>query len=192
MGTPLFMSPESLDGGDYSEKADIWSLAITGIEMHDGQPPHNDEHIMRAMLLITQNDPPTLSDPSTASPEFNNFLARCLKKNRDERPTAAELLTDPFFAGKDHNATLKQMIGEYKALKYQKEMEKKREEEEKRAEELKEKQEKQKKAEQFEKLEVIGREENTPCSPRKRKDFTSFLGADDMLDNRFVWFSFVT
>ena len=47
VGTPLFMAPEALDVGDYSQKADIWSLAITAIEMQDGVPPYNEEHIMR-------------------------------------------------------------------------------------------------------------------------------------------------
>lgn len=122
------MSPESLDGGDYSEKADIWSLGITAIEMHDGYPPHNDEHIMRAMLLITQNDPPTLENPSIASPEFNNFLARCLKKNKDDRASAEELIQDPFITKfTDHEETLREMVTEYKILRTKNEAKKQEE-----------------------------------------------------------------
>merc|ERR1712137_707333 len=147
VGTPLFMAPESLDGGDYSEKADIWSLAITAIEMHDGQPPHNDEHIMRAMLLITQNDPPTLSDPSSVSPEFNHFLERCLKKESKERATAEELMKDPFIANGDHQITLMEMIREFKEIKQKKELEKLEQEriaeEKRKAEERKEEQRKE-------------------------------------------------
>ncbi len=47
VGTPLFMSPEVLDGANYDTKADIWSIGIMCIELAEGQPPYHNEHIMR-------------------------------------------------------------------------------------------------------------------------------------------------
>jgi len=107
------MAPEALELTDYSSKADIWSLAITAIEMWDGCPPHNDEPVMRAMLLITQSKSPTLSDPSSASPEFNDFLSICLKKDPKERPTAEELLKHPFVADINRTKVLHALLSEY-------------------------------------------------------------------------------
>lgn len=53
-------------------------------------------HSMRAALKIPQSAPPTLPDPDRWSEDFHNFMARCLVKDFAARPSAAELLTEPF------------------------------------------------------------------------------------------------
>ncbi|PBK83909.1 kinase-like protein [Armillaria gallica] len=42
VGTSIYMSPERIQGGDYSVKSDIWSLGITLIELAHGRFPFND------------------------------------------------------------------------------------------------------------------------------------------------------
>ncbi|KIY68318.1 kinase-like protein [Cylindrobasidium torrendii FP15055 ss-10] len=42
VGTSIYMSPERIQGGDYSIKSDIWSLGITLIELAHGRFPFND------------------------------------------------------------------------------------------------------------------------------------------------------
>lgn len=117
VGTPLFMAPEALAATNSTEKADIWSMAITAIEMVDGVPPHHDENIMRAMLLITTAPPPKLVNADKVSDKFNNFLARCLKMDAEERPSAEELLEDELFKDQNHKAVMAGLLAEYRINK---------------------------------------------------------------------------
>ena len=87
-------------------QADIWSLAITAIEMAVGEPPHCDVHPMRAIFLIPQAAPPTLPDPENWSDDFNDFLKVCLVKDPSKRPSAEYLLTNHPFITKSKNKAL--------------------------------------------------------------------------------------
>jgi serine/threonine protein kinase len=68
-------------------------LGITIIEMVDGQPPNTDIDCIEMLPLIATRDPPTLKTPSAFSPEFNNLISCCLKKEPVERYTCQQLLT---------------------------------------------------------------------------------------------------
>ena len=46
--------------------------------------------------MIPSKPSPTLKDPSKHSPEFNDFLAKCVEKNPELRPKAEELLNASF------------------------------------------------------------------------------------------------
>ena len=89
------MAPELIRGQEYASKIDIWSLGITAIEMAEGEPPFLNEPPLRALLLISINDPPTLKD-SNWSRSFQHFLARCLEIKPEKRSSAEQLLMHPF------------------------------------------------------------------------------------------------
>lgn len=95
VGSPFWMAPEVIRESAYDEKADIWSVGITAIELATGLPPYADVHYMRAILLIPQSDPPTLDGPDY-SKLIKSFIADCLQKNPTERASAEQLLSHPF------------------------------------------------------------------------------------------------
>uniref|UniRef100_A0A8C5HQQ3 non-specific serine/threonine protein kinase n=1 Tax=Gouania willdenowi TaxID=441366 RepID=A0A8C5HQQ3_GOUWI len=79
----------------YDYKADIWSLGVTLIELAQVEPPNHEMNPMRVLLKIAKADPPTLMQPSRWSPDFRDFLRRCLDKNVDNRWAAPQLLQEP-------------------------------------------------------------------------------------------------
>jgi len=98
VGSPYWMPPEVIDStkGGYNHKADIWSLAITAIELAEGEPPLFKIHFARALMLIPRNEPPKLKEPTKWTPEFSDFLSKCLQKDPANRPTADQLLKHPW------------------------------------------------------------------------------------------------
>eukprot|EP00297_Palpitomonas_bilix_P007082 CAMPEP_0113872250 /NCGR_PEP_ID=MMETSP0780_2-20120614/3100_1 /TAXON_ID=652834 /ORGANISM="Palpitomonas bilix" /LENGTH=385 /DNA_ID=CAMNT_0000857743 /DNA_START=49 /DNA_END=1206 /DNA_ORIENTATION=- /assembly_acc=CAM_ASM_000599 len=96
IGTPYWMAPEVIQQNEYDQKADVWSIGITAIELFDGEPPLSDINPMRAIFLIPQREPPSVQDTTRASPVFLDFLSACLVKDETKRKTAADLLEHPF------------------------------------------------------------------------------------------------
>jgi len=96
VGTPYWMAPELIRGQSYDQKVDIWSLGIMVMEMAEGEPPYMDYPPLRALFLITTKGIPELKEKEKWSPEFVDFVSKCLEKDTDARPNATDLLSHPF------------------------------------------------------------------------------------------------
>ncbi|CAM9650337.1 unnamed protein product [Discosporangium mesarthrocarpum] len=123
-GTPYFMAPEMLQGDKQGLSVDIWSLGGAVIEMLTGRPPWSQlrpsspKALLKKMLERPERIPPL---PRNMSLRLTSFLRRCFQWNPDDRPTATELLEDPFLyvdeddAAKntDHHLTCNQYIEQH-------------------------------------------------------------------------------
>lgn len=94
---PEVMICETFKDQPYNCLADIWSLGITLIEMAQMDPPNYQISPMRVVIKVQKSDPPTLEKPNKWSLYFNDFIAKCLVKNPNQRCSAAELLSVCFF-----------------------------------------------------------------------------------------------
>lgn len=95
IGTPYYMAPEVILHHQYNFKLDIWSLGITLLELAHGKPPLYQYHPMQAVYLIEKNDPPRLIGDEF-SESFKDFIACCLQRNPNERPTTKQLMKHKF------------------------------------------------------------------------------------------------
>lgn len=114
VGTPYWMSPEVIEAksgiASYDEKADIWALGITCIELAEVNPPLSEITPMRALFQIPVRDPPKLQNQKNWSPEFHDFLTQALVKDPKDRKSAKELLQHPFVSNCKSKSVIVELI----------------------------------------------------------------------------------
>jgi mitogen-activated protein kinase kinase kinase len=94
-GSVFWMAPEVVRQSAHTKKADIWSLGCLIVEMFSGARPFPDKSQLQALFAIGSNQAkPTI--PETASEEAKTFMNKTFEIEHEKRPSADELLKDPF------------------------------------------------------------------------------------------------
>ncbi|XP_076024780.1 serine/threonine-protein kinase 36 [Genypterus blacodes] len=94
-GTPLYMSPELVEGKPYDHTADLWGLGCILYELHTGAPPFYTTAIAHLVQIIPR-DP--IKWPDTMSNNCTDFLKGLLTKDPQKRLSWPELPHHPFIA----------------------------------------------------------------------------------------------
>jgi serine/threonine-protein kinase len=96
MGTPMYMSPEQVQGKQTDPRSDIYSFGVTCYYMLTGQPPFRGVTAVEVALKHINNEPPPLSGVrADLPPELCALVHRMLRKDPAQRPqTGREILRE--------------------------------------------------------------------------------------------------
>ena len=92
VGTVQYMSPEQALGKQLDAKTDVFSLGVMLYQAATGALPFHGETVTDTITKIIRDEPPAprALNPNM-SPGLAAIIARSMRKNRDERWSAAEL-----------------------------------------------------------------------------------------------------
>ncbi|MCI0339655.1 MAG: serine/threonine protein kinase, partial [Planctomycetales bacterium] len=94
-GTPSYMSPEQIQGGEVGPRSDLYSLGATVYALVTGTPPFDGVNTRRVLFKHVFEEAPRAdaARPGEVSPAFGEVLAKLLRKDPNERyATPEELL----------------------------------------------------------------------------------------------------
>ena len=96
VGTPLYMSPEQIQGEGVDSRTDIYSLGCVLFQMLTAEPPFNGKSDFDILNGHMNNDPPALSGfLDDFPPELEETLLKSLAKDHEDRyQSAEELITE--------------------------------------------------------------------------------------------------
>ncbi len=94
MGTPLYMSPEQIEGRPVDSRSDLYSLGVTAFHMLTGEPPFKgDTPLSVAVQHINSQPPPVQTTCPDLPIGFARIVQRLLSKKPEQRfASPAELL----------------------------------------------------------------------------------------------------
>jgi eukaryotic-like serine/threonine-protein kinase len=86
-GTPAYLSPEqAANRGELDARSDIYSLGVVGYFLLIGRPPFEGETPLHLLMAHLQQAAPPLSASGRECPaDLEAVIARCLRKNPDDR-----------------------------------------------------------------------------------------------------------
>lgn len=92
------MAPELIQGEEYTQKVDIWSLGVMLVECAEVDPPYFEHDPVKALFNIVTLGLPPLKQPGKWSSEMRDFHKQITTVDPIKRPTAAQLLQHRFMS----------------------------------------------------------------------------------------------
>ncbi|CAD8081113.1 unnamed protein product [Paramecium sonneborni] len=106
VGTPLYMSPETLIKNQYHLKSDIWSFGVMAYEILYGRPPWNAQNERDLIYQITKN---SIFYPD--QPEIPNYIKQliqsCLVVDLNFRCSITDILNSKLFIKQQDKSNFK-------------------------------------------------------------------------------------
>eukprot|EP00597_Dinobryon_sp_UTEXLB2267_P009186 CAMPEP_0170084652 /NCGR_PEP_ID=MMETSP0019_2-20121128/19783_1 /TAXON_ID=98059 /ORGANISM="Dinobryon sp., Strain UTEXLB2267" /LENGTH=808 /DNA_ID=CAMNT_0010300823 /DNA_START=372 /DNA_END=2798 /DNA_ORIENTATION=- len=100
VGTATYMSPERIDGKEYSYPADVWAMGLTILAVAMGRFPLESApqgHSYWSLLhKIRDSPPPSLPADGPFHKDMRDFLDLCLRTKPEERSSCRQLLRHKF------------------------------------------------------------------------------------------------
>ena len=87
LGTPLYMSPEQVQGKGSEPRSDLYALGCILYELLTGAPPFVDPSVNLILAKHLSEPPPPL--PASVPPRLRALVAQLLAKDPAERPATA-------------------------------------------------------------------------------------------------------
>ncbi len=96
LGTPLYMSPEQVQGHTIDHRSDIYSFGVTCYHLLSGEPPFRGNSPFDVAIKHVQEQPRLLADlRPDLPPDLCGMVHKMMAKNPDDRYQAArEILRD--------------------------------------------------------------------------------------------------
>ncbi len=95
MGTPSFIAPEQITGGQVGPRSDIFSLAVVFYQLLTNERPFIGDNMSTVLYKIVHRDPPPPSKINMAvNPDIDAVVAMGLDKNPDKRYQEASWMKD--------------------------------------------------------------------------------------------------
>jgi tetratricopeptide (TPR) repeat protein len=86
MGSPAYMAPEQVEGGQITPAADIYALGVVIYEMTVGRVPfEGDSALSTAVKRLTEDPPPPTQLVEGFDPHWEEVILRCLERDPAKR-----------------------------------------------------------------------------------------------------------
>ncbi|MGK2858339.1 MAG: serine/threonine-protein kinase, partial [Thermoanaerobaculia bacterium] len=86
-GTPEYMAPEQLHGGEVTHKSDLYALGLILYEMFTGRRRYEGRSVAEIRQLHESDDPSSISrETKSIDPVIQQVVLRCLEHDPGERP----------------------------------------------------------------------------------------------------------
>ncbi len=93
VGTPEYMSPEQVRGGDADGRSDLYALGVLLYELVEGSPPFHAATPSATAAMHIEDVPPPLSDrglPPAVHAKLAALVMQLLEKAPEDRPSTGE------------------------------------------------------------------------------------------------------